>query len=314
MGRRAGLFPRSALANDGLMSRAETAFSWLAFPVVMTAAVAVAMVLMQRGADPVTAFLVPITGTTVFVLVAEFIFPHQREWLRSHGDIGTDALYAIVIGATGAILQPVVMVLAIPLAAGLAAGFGAQLWPTSWPLLVQVVLALIIAELPKYWMHRLEHETDLLWRIHATHHSAPRLYWLNAARFHPIDTAIDTVVGLLPLAALGCGADVISLFLLISAVHGYFQHANLKLRLGPLNYFFSMAELHRWHHSRTIEEANHNYGQNLSVWDLFFGTFFLPADREPPVDIGLAALPAFPTTFLAQLASPFRWKEITTRG
>jgi len=301
-------------ANQEAMPRAETVFSWTAFPLVMSAAVAAALVLMDRGAGPVAAFFVPIAATTLFVLVTEWIFPHQREWLRSHGDIGTDALYAIVIGTTGGLLQPVVTAMAIPIAAAWSVRFGAPLWPSAWPLLAQVVLALIVAELPKYWMHRLEHETDLLWRIHATHHSAPRLYWLNAARFHPIDTAIDTIVGLLPLSALGCGADVISLFLLVSAVHGYFQHANLKLRLGPLNYFFSMAELHRWHHSKTIAEANHNYGQNLSVWDLVFGTFFLPKDREPPVDIGLAALPGFPNTFLAQLASPFRWRKITTAG
>jgi sterol desaturase/sphingolipid hydroxylase (fatty acid hydroxylase superfamily) len=58
---------------------------------------------------------------------------------------------------------------------------------------------------------------------------------------------------------------------------GIFQHANVQLRLGPLNWFFSMAELHRWHHSRTVEEANHNYGQTISVWDWVFGTRYLPA-------------------------------------
>ena len=26
-----------------------------------------------------------------------------------------------------------------------------------------------------------------MWRVHAAHHSAPRLYWLNATRFHPFD-------------------------------------------------------------------------------------------------------------------------------
>ena len=41
-----------------------------------------------------------------------------------------------------------------------------------------------------------------------------------------------------------------------------------------------------------------------------FGTRFLPADREPPEEIGLAGLPAFPMTYLAQLASPFRWSRI----
>ena len=71
-----------------------------------------------------------------------------------------------------------------------------------------------------------------------------------------------------------------------------------------------MAELHRWHHSRILDEANTNYGQNLIVWDVVFGTRFLPADREPPEDIGLTGLSAFPMDYLGQLASPFTWRRI----
>jgi sterol desaturase/sphingolipid hydroxylase (fatty acid hydroxylase superfamily) len=77
-----------------------------------------------------------------------------------------------------------------------------------------------------------------------------------------------------------------------------------------LNWFFSMAELHRWHHSKTLFEADHNYGQTSSVWDWVFGTRYLPADREPPESIGLANLPAFPMTWWAQILSPFRWRQI----
>ena len=91
---------------------------------------------------------------------------------------------------------------------------------------------------------------------------------------------------------LGCGVETLALFTLVTAVHGIFQHANLQLRLGSLNHFFSMAELHRWHHSKSMEEANHNYGQTVIVWDTLFGTRFLPADREPPEEIGIPNLPS----------------------
>ena len=81
--------------------------------------------------------------------------------------------------------------------------------------------------------------------------------------------------------------------LLVGAVHGAFQHSNLSTRCGPLSWFFSMAERHRWHHSSTAAEADHNHGQNLIVWDAVFGTRFLPRDLEPPSDVGLADLPDF---------------------
>jgi sterol desaturase/sphingolipid hydroxylase (fatty acid hydroxylase superfamily) len=71
-----------------------------------------------------------------------------------------------------------------------------------------------------------------------------------------------------------------------------------------------MAELHRWHHSRLVRESNTNYGQTLILWDIVFGSRFLPSDRKPPVDIGIAKLSAFPMTWFAQLLSPLRWARI----
>ncbi len=133
-------------------------------------------------------------------------------------------------------------------------------------------------------------------------------------RFHPVDLFLVGVVKLVPLALLGAGAPVFALVNLFSAVHGAFQHANVPVRLGVLNWIFSMTELHRWHHSKSIEEANHNYGGNLIIWDVVFGTRFLPADREPPEDIGIQALPAFPMGFRANLASPFRWGKLVAES
>ena len=149
-----------------------------------------------------------------------------------------------------------------------------------------------------------------MWRFHAVHHSAPRLYWLNAGRFHPIDSFMTFAPSYILLVVMGSGEVMLAYFGIITTIHGIFQHANIQLRLGPLNWFFSMAELHRWHHSKTLHEANHNYGQTVSVWDWVFGTRYLPANREPPEEIGIADLPSFPMTWWAQILSPFRWRQI----
>jgi hypothetical protein len=44
--------------------------------------------------------------------------------------------------------------------------------------------------------------------------------------------------------------------------------------------------------------------------DYVFGPRFLPKDREPPIDVGIGGMDAFPTGFLAQWWSPFRWAQI----
>jgi sterol desaturase/sphingolipid hydroxylase (fatty acid hydroxylase superfamily) len=281
--------------------------SWLVFPVVMTGAIA-ATILLMPALGPARAVIVAQTGSVMVIVLCELLLPHRREWLRSHGDFRTDALHALVSGVgTTQVARPLVQLLAAGVAAWLAAKVGGSLWPATWPLVVQLGVALVIAELPQYWLHRLQHEHDALWRFHAVHHSAPRLYWLNAARFHPVDLVALYVVGYLPLVVLGCPQEVFFLVAMFDAVFGMFQHCDVDVRLGPLNWIFSMAEPHRWHHSRTLAEANSNYGSNLIVWDHVFGTFFLPTEREPPRDIGIADLPRFPSGYLAQLAAPFRW-------
>ncbi len=289
---------------------APVLFQWAVFPVVMAGAVAWTMQLMAGGTPAATALLGPQFAAFAVVAVLEHVYPYHRSWNRPRKDVRVDATHSLSIGALVALLTPFVLAGGVAISGWLSNVIGLGLWPIGWPLLAQAALALVIGELPGYWVHRWEHEWDGLWRIHATHHSAPRLYWLNAGRFHPLDTALTFIPSYGLLVALGCPIEGLALFTLVTAVHGIFQHANLQLRLGPLNHFFSMAELHRWHHSKTIDEANHNYGQTVIVWDTLFGTRFLPSDRQPPEEIGIPDLAAFPMTWWAQITSPLRWAKI----
>jgi sterol desaturase/sphingolipid hydroxylase (fatty acid hydroxylase superfamily) len=281
-----------------------------AFPLLLVATHLCTLALIRSGVDPALSIGPPLAVAYLFLAVSERLLPWHRRWLHSQGDLRTDIglfLANSVIGATGA---PLLLIGATALGVWLGEAVGGGPWPASGPILAQLALALIIAEAVEYGFHRAMHEVPWLWRFHATHHSAPRLYWLNAARFHPIDLFFVGVLKMVPLAALGAGAPVLALVNLFSGVHGAFQHANVPVRVGPLNWIFSMTELHRWHHSRAMEEANHNYGGNLILWDVIFGTRFLPSDREPSEQIGIEALPHFPTGFWGNLAAPFRWRKV----
>ncbi len=285
-----------------------------AFPLAITASVGGAIVLINRGESPES-----VTGLIIFlsylsIAIFERVLPLHREWLRSHGDVRTDIGLALTNGVVNLGAQPLVLALAVAIASWTSAEYGATLWPNTWPLAAQLVPALILGELVEYTAHRCMHEIPWLWRFHAPHHSATRLYWLNALRFHPLDILLIGPGKLIPLVALGADGRVLALVLIFSAVHGVYQHANLPCRIGPLNWIFSMAELHRWHHSPVMAEANHNYGGNLIFWDIVFGTRWLPADREPPVTTGIEALPNCPRGFVALLAAPFRWRKFVREG
>jgi sterol desaturase/sphingolipid hydroxylase (fatty acid hydroxylase superfamily) len=286
----------------------RSAARWLLFPLVVGGGLAAVIVLIEGGTAPALAVAVVELAAFFAVITAERLLPYRPDWNRRQGDLGADVGHALVSGVIGLqLLQTGLRAAGLVGAAWLSRTLGSTLWPTDWPLAGQVGLAFLIAELPQYWLHRLQHEWDGLWRFHAVHHSAPRLYWLNAARFHPLDLWLLYSVGYLPLAVLGCPEVVLALFLMFDGILGIFQHSNVDVRLGPLNWVFSMAEPHRWHHSHVAREANTNYGSNLIVWDLLFGTFFLPRGRLGPASIGIRDLPRFPTRYLPQLAAPFRW-------
>jgi sterol desaturase/sphingolipid hydroxylase (fatty acid hydroxylase superfamily) len=288
----------------------ETIFAWTIFPSLFFGSCGLAIAILDRGGSPYLAFGLSGFIAYVVVMVSERIYPHVPDWNRSRGDIPTDAAWAASIIATGDFVGRFSGFLGIAIGGWLSQYAGSTIWPSHWHLAAQLALALVVVALFQYWVHRLQHETDILWRFHATHHSAPRLYWLNAARFHVVDIGLNNIAMVVPLVALGADAQVIALWILASSIHGISQHANMKIRCGWLNWVFSMAELHRWHHSRLVRESNTNYGQTLILWDIIFGTRFLPSDREPPADIGIADLDAFPMTYWKQMFSPFHWARI----
>jgi sterol desaturase/sphingolipid hydroxylase (fatty acid hydroxylase superfamily) len=292
----------------------HAALTYGTFPLVFGGVLGIGIYGMARGWNPVFTAM-GLTGAVVLaLLVLERVHPYQEEWLHSHGDVRTDLIHNLVNFWIPEVYTVAFVGGLTAVASSLSNAVGAELWPSQWPLLAQLLLALLVGELGTYWIHRLMHEHEFLWRFHAAHHSAPRLYWLNAGRFHPIDLFAQQFLAVTPLVLLGADTRVIALHTLFTAVHGMFQHANLDIRLGPLNWFFSMAELHRWHHSKHLEEANTNYGANIILWDVVFGSRFLPSDRLPPKEIGIDALPNFPRGYWAHLLSPFRWKEVEETG
>lgn len=289
----------------------RTLFSYATFPLVVGGATAATMVVLHRAvASEVVVASVTLASVAIVALL-ERAHPYLPAYNRSHGDIATDLLHNVVSGIALPEIASALSTGALhALGVALSSRVGMSLWPKDLPLLLQLCLALVVAELGSYWFHRLQHTSPWWWRMHATHHSAPRLYWLNAARFHPLDAVLSYAVAMFPLVLLGAPAPTLACTTVFITVHGLLQHSNIDLKLGPLNWLFSTAELHRWHHSSIADEANHNYGAVLILWDIVFGTRMLPHDRRPPKRVGIGDMPDFPPGYLAQLASPFTWRAL----
>ena len=281
---------------------------WLILPVVVGGVLGGAILALERGvaAGVVTA----IGGVLAILLVVllERVRPYRAHWNRAQGDLATDAAYIPTYFGVNALLEPSVRAVSVTLGGAVSATLGIGLWPGEWPLLAQLVLACVVVEGFDYWPHRLLHEVPSLWRFHAIHHNPKRLYWMNATRAHPLETAFRGVVNMVPLALLGAGEPVLALVALANIVVGLFQHANIDYELGPLSWIFSVGEMHRWHHSVDLGEANANYGSNFLFWDVVFGTRYRDPERSGPDTLGIQQ-DTLPASWWAQLGAPFRQHE-----
>jgi sterol desaturase/sphingolipid hydroxylase (fatty acid hydroxylase superfamily) len=258
---------------------------------------------MAMGAPPTLMVMGVIALCAVPMLLAQAVLPYEEEWRASPKDVSIDLLHMVSTGLTTEGWRSLTLGLMVGVAGWLSAQLGDTPWPSTWPVPVQVALALLIGDFGAYWVHRLCHRYDVLWRVHAMHHSSARLSMLSSGRNHPGNAILAYGSQLLPLTLLGAPVEVLALMSVFTGVHGMLQHANIDLRHGPLNHLFATAELHRWHHAANRADSDTNFGSNLILWDWVFGTRHLPADREIRV-VGLPDL-ALPDNFLHHLVSPF---------
>jgi len=278
--------------------------AWIIYPATMTSAYALFAGLQAAGAPLAVGTYVPILLTAAAVTLLERMRPYRTAWQPPGGELVTDLLFMVVVQLALPPLVSLLFTLALVEPARALDLPIQQWWPHGWPIWSQAILMVLCVDFLRYWLHRAAHETDTLWRLHAVHHSVEQLYWLNTGRFHPIEKAFQMALDSLPFVLMAVDPRVLGLYYLSYAANGFFQHCNIELRYGVLNYVVGSAETHRWHHSREPREANANYGNTVIVWDLVFGTWFLPRDRQVG-DLGLHRRD-YPRSFLRLLAAPFR--------
>ena len=240
--------------------------------------------------------------TMLFVPLERFF--GQRHAGRSKVELAGDLGFYFLSSLLPAVL------LAAPLA--LVAVAGQRLLPDAvpitlgaLPLWAKVAPGLLIGEVGTYWGHRLSHEIPWLWRFHAVHHSTSHMYFLANTRSHPVDMVVTRLFGMTPLYLLGlagpgaAGSAAPVALLLVGTVWGFFIHANLRWRFGPLEWLVATPAFHHWHHSK-FEHINRNYASTLPVLDRIFGTHHLP--REWPKAVGIDT--PMPVSLGGQLLAP----------
>jgi sterol desaturase/sphingolipid hydroxylase (fatty acid hydroxylase superfamily) len=272
--------------------------SYMLWPGLMMVCLAGTEVAMSLG-HGVLGFNLIYVGLALTLAVLERYMPHERDWLAQDGQMKADLAHTLL---NKGFVQVIVVVSTITGFAHTVGSSGLQLWPAAWPLVPQIMLGLVIMEFGLYWKHRLSHEKAWLWPFHAVHHSVLRLWFFNTGRFHVVDTVMSLLFSLPLMFLLGAPNDIFSWLAAITAFIGVLTHCNVEMRCGFLTLLFNTPSLHRWHHSRDLSEGNKNYGENITLFDHLFGTYFY-AYRRPPANIGISE--SMPADFIGQLKAPF---------
>lgn len=249
--------------------------------------------------------LVALVGFFVLLsLLIERWMPFDAVFNRSQEDSGRDVIHAFVNESLS-----VMGVMSVPLIASFIPV--PSIWPTEIPLWMQLLLAVLIADVGITLAHFASHRINALWQLHAVHHSVKRMYGFNGLMKHPLHQSIETLAGTAPLLLMGAPQDVLMLLVVAVVIQLLLQHSNVAYFTGPFKYLLAINEVHRFHHLNTAEEGDVNFGLFTTLTDNLLGTAYY--DKEKVIqseNLGISSSPNYPVAYLAQMIEPFKQLRI----
>jgi sterol desaturase/sphingolipid hydroxylase (fatty acid hydroxylase superfamily) len=274
----------------------------LAAPLLLATAAAAVAIAIREGWNRELLLAGLLLFTLAYLTALEALIPLDPAWRLRREDLWPDVAHLVLVNAFSGV--GAVAALSLTLWLQQAAGLESALW-RDVPIAVQAVAAMIVGEFLPYWYHRLSHGRHaFFWRVHAIHHITPRLNSLKGSWMHPLNTFVNAFTKMLPVLLLGFSAETIVAVSVFSLVIGYLSHANVDARTGWLDYLIATPHVHHFHHSLRPEEAR-NYGTNVMVWDLLFGTYFNAGGRVG--EVGVSASPGIAYPALGSVADQLRF-------
>lgn len=236
-----------------------------------------------------------ILGSGFLIALVERYMPYQRDWLESHQDTLTDIIHAVfnlfLIVSVAYLVEYLNIFRFFP-----------RLWPDQLAWYGQLAIIGLVIDFGLWLMHYLSHKYKFLWKLHSIHHQSSRLYWLNAEKRHPLSALVLAGPSLSLLALCGAPSTLIACWMMLMAVHLFFQHANVDYRVGPFKYIFAVAEVHRLHHKHGL--GRKNFGEVFIFWDVFFKTFHYEDQKVQADKVGVRS--PIPNEYIGQLQWPFK--------
>lgn len=228
-------------------------------------------------------FLLDLLLTAVVYVPLERLWPHHPEQRTFRDSWTLDVVYFMsthlpIQALSFLILLPTIQFvkyLSIP---------GVQALITRLPWLVQLLLAVLVADVAEYFIHLSFHKVPFLWRFHAIHHSSTALDWLSGSRGHFFEDVIVRACILTPLM-IGFSQSVILAYLIFVTLQATWSHCNFAPSSKWLERCLVTPRYHHWHHTSQKEGLDRNFAVHFPWIDKIFGTYYYP--EEWPERYGL---------------------------
>jgi lathosterol oxidase len=175
------------------------------------------------------------------------------------------------------------------------------------PWVVQFFLAVLVADLAEYFIHRAFHKVPFMWRFHAIHHSSPALDWIAGSRSHIVDDISVRGFVLIPMMLVFPHSMLLA-YLFFVNLHATWTHCNFGPTIKWLEPFLIQPRYHHWHHTSQKEAIDKNFAIHFPWIDRIFGTYYLPEGNKWPDTYGLHN-EKIPPGFWGQLFYPFSRKK-----
>jgi sterol desaturase/sphingolipid hydroxylase (fatty acid hydroxylase superfamily) len=146
-----------------------------------------------------------------------------------------------------------------------------------------IVILVVISDLYIYVFHRLQHAIPVLWAMHSFHHSANALTFVTGARHLWMERVMTSAI--LPIMPILFQIPPDTL-LILSLIHFFpdsCAHLNVRFPMGRMLTVLNSPQWHRIHHSALPEHRDKNFASLLPIWDILFGTAWIPKPDEYPV-------------------------------
>jgi sterol desaturase/sphingolipid hydroxylase (fatty acid hydroxylase superfamily) len=184
--------------------------------------------------------------------------------------------------AAGLFLAPMVGGYAAECLRAVGGGF-VVLRSDGWWFAVSLSVVLLAGDLLAYLIHRAQHAIPVLWAMHSLHHSAASLTLVTGARHFWIEQFLILLVYSISIGMLFTippGIRIVAgvIYFLPDAC----AHLNIRIPFGRFSSLVNNPQYHRIHHSVCPEHRNKNFCKLLPIFDVVFGTAWLPGADEFP--------------------------------